>query len=63
MRSMLRRPTGRARLVATSLLIALPVSVATTACAEDEPVDEGVVEEGGGVVEEGEGELGEEETE
>jgi hypothetical protein len=43
------RPAGGTRrLLATALLVALPLA-GTAACAEDEPVDEGVgVEEGVG---------------
>ncbi len=48
MRSIIGRPTGRARLMTASLLVALPLSMAT-ACAEDERVEnEGGVEEGVG---------------
>lgn len=39
------RPAGRGRrLVGTALLVALPLA-GLTACSDDEPVDDGVVEE------------------
>ncbi len=44
-RSMISRPTGRSRLLASSLLIALPLSLGAAACSQDEPVEGGVVEE------------------
>lgn len=47
MRTALSLPGRTRRLCATALLVALPL--ATTACSEDEPVDDGVgVEEGVG---------------
>jgi hypothetical protein len=54
---MRRSLTGRTRMAVGGLLIALPLSLGTAACSEDEPVDGGgVVEENGEVVEEEEDE-------
>ncbi len=48
MKTSLALPGRTRRLFATALLVALPLA-ATSACGEDEPVDEGVgVEEGVG---------------
>ena len=47
MRSTIRR-SGRGRLLATTLALAVPLTLGTAACSEEEGAGEGVVEEGVG---------------